>query len=172
MRRRTLPLYSLLVLATSTLAAQAYQDLLKPDPNNWLLYSGSYDSQRHSPLKQINAANVQNLAPKWIYHLSGSSELEAVPIVVNGVMYVSQYNHVDALDARSGRLIWQYQRQPVARGWQRGLAVSDDKVYVGTADASLIALDARTGGVRWESKFTGDGVRYQAGAPLVIKNKV
>src|SRR5206468_9647466 len=92
------------------------QDLVKADPNNWLHYSGSYDSQRHSLLKQIHTGNVQNLAPKWVFHLAGSVKLEAVPLVVNGVMFVSQLNHVDALDARSGRLIWQYQRQPVSRG--------------------------------------------------------
>jgi alcohol dehydrogenase (cytochrome c) len=165
-------LTSLLLLSASISAAQTYEDLIKADPNNWLMYSGTYDSQRHSLLKQINTGNVQNLAPKWVFHLAGSVKLEAVPIVVNGVMFVAQLNHVDALDARTGRLIWQYQRQPVSRGAHRGLAVSDNKVYVGTADGFLVALDARNGGLRWETKMSGDQVRYQGGAPLVIKNKV
>ena len=97
-------LSSFLFLATSAMA-QTDQDLVKADPNNWLHYSGSYDSQRHSLLKQIHTGNVQNLAPKWVFHLAGSVKLEAVPLVVNGVMFVSQLNHVDALDARTGRLI-------------------------------------------------------------------
>src|SRR5207253_9162437 len=113
--------------AAGTMAAQTSDELMKADPNNWLHYSGSYDSRRHSLLKQINTGNVQNLAPKWMFHLAGSVKPEAVPLVVNGVMFVSQLNHVDALDARSGRLIWQYQRPPVARGAHRGLAVSDNK---------------------------------------------
>jgi len=169
---QTLLLASLVLLSASTLAAQTSEDLIKADPNNWLMYSGTYDSKRHSLLKQINPSNVQNVAPKWVYHISGSIKLEAVPIVVNGVMFVAQLNHVDALDARTGRLIWQYRRQPVSRGAHRGIAVSDNKVYVGTADAHVIALDARNGAVRWETKIQGEDVRYQGGAPLVIRNKV
>jgi len=171
-RHWNLPFCSLLFLAATHVGAQTPQDLLKPDPGNWLHYSGSYDSQRHSLLKQIHTGNVANLAPKWMFHFSGSTKLEAVPLVVNGVMYVAQLNHVDALDARSGRLIWQYQRQPVARGAHRGIAVSGNKVFVGTADSFLLALDARTGAVRWQTEMAGDGVRYQGGAPLVIKDKV
>jgi alcohol dehydrogenase (cytochrome c) len=75
-----------------------YQDLLKADPGNWLTYSGSYNSQRHSLLKQINAGNAQALTPKWIYHVPGAGRVESVPIVVAGVMYVSQPNEVFALD--------------------------------------------------------------------------
>src|SRR5438094_10157858 len=132
---------SLIFLAASTLAAQTHDDLVKADPNNWLHYSGSYDSQRHSPLKQIDTANVRNLAPKWMFHVAGSVKLEAVPLVVNGVMFVAQLNHVDALDARSGRLIWQYQRGAATRGAHRGIAVSDNKIYVGPADHAVRARD-------------------------------
>ena len=161
-----------LLAGASTARAQSYQDLVKADPNNWMTYSGAYDGQRHTLLKQIHTGNLQNLTPKWVYHIAGAVKLEAVPIVVNGVMYVGQLNHVDALDARTGRLIWQYQRQPVARGAHRGIGVSDNKLYLGTADAHVIALDARTGGVLWETKIPGQDIRYQGGAPLVIRNKV
>jgi alcohol dehydrogenase (cytochrome c) len=153
-------------------SAQTNQELLKPDPSNWYHYSGTYNSQRHSLLKQITAANAKNLVPKWIYHLSASYELEAVPAVVNGVMFIAQFNHVDAIDARTGRLVWQWQRQPESRGAHRGLAVFDNKVYVGTADAHVVALDARNGAVIWETKMEGEGVRYQGGAPQIIKDKV
>ena len=166
-------LAGLLLIAASTGAAQVtYEDLLKAEPHNWLTYSGSYHAQRHTLLKQIHAGNVKSLAPKWIYHFSEQGHQEAVPIVVDGVMYVGQFNRVDALDARTGRLIWKYQRQPPATGWHRGVAVSGNKVYVGTRDAFLVALDARTGGVLWETKLAGESPRYQGGAPLVVKDKV
>src|SRR5690349_19200726 len=92
-----------LALAFLGTAQVTNENLLRPDPNDWLHYSGSYDSQRHSLLKQINSTNVASLQVKWIYHMTGAVDLEAVPIVVNGVMYVSQWNRVEALDARTGR---------------------------------------------------------------------
>ena len=112
-------LASVLSCTISTGAAQTYQDLLKPNPNNWLQYSGTYDAQRHSLLNQINTSNVPTLQASWVYHMTGAVDLEAVPIVVDGIMYVSQWNRVEALDARVGRLIWQYMRPPQTRGWQR-----------------------------------------------------
>src|SRR3982750_3383866 len=97
--RRAL-LGTLLLSAAAVLAAQVTdQDLLKPDPNDWVLYSGTYDSQRHSMLKQINTANAGTLQAKWVFHMFGAKDLEAVPIVYKGVMYVSEYNRGHALDA-------------------------------------------------------------------------
>ena len=108
---------SLLLLLGAVLAAQVTdKDLLNPDPNDYLLYSGTYDSQRHSLLKQINTSNVGKLQAKWIFHLTGAKDLEAPPIVHKGVMYIGQYNRVHALDAATGRLIWEYMRQPRERG--------------------------------------------------------
>jgi alcohol dehydrogenase (cytochrome c) len=164
---------SLLLVAASAGQAQITdQDLVKADSNNWLSYSGSYDGRRHTSLKQIHSGNVENLTARWIYHMPGPGQLEAVPIVANGVMYVSQSNAVRALDAGSGRLIWEYQRPVAARGKNRGLAVYENKIYFGTTDATLMALDARTGSVIWETKMPGDALRYQGGAPLVAKGKV
>jgi len=115
---------ALLFSAAAMLAAQVTdQDLLKPDPNDWLLYSGTYDSQRHSLLKQINTGNVNTLQAKWVFHMFGAKDLEAVPVVHKGVMYVSQYNRVHALDASTGRVIWEYLRQPANTGWQRGVGI-------------------------------------------------
>ena len=165
-------LASVLSGTISTGAAQTYQDLLKPNPNNWLQYSGTYDAQRHSLLNQINTSNVPTLQASWVYHMTGAVDLEAVPIVVDGIMYVSQWNRVEALDARVGRLIWQYMRPPQTRGWQRGVAVYGGKVYVGTVDSSLVALDAKTGNLIWETKAEGEGRRMQGAAPLIAKGKV
>src|SRR6476659_8325127 len=94
------------VLALSpALAEVSYQDLLKGDPQNWLTYQGPYHAQRHSLLKQVNTKTVSDLVPQWIFQIPGASRLESVPVVVDGVMYVSQPNEVYALDGRTGTVI-------------------------------------------------------------------
>jgi alcohol dehydrogenase (cytochrome c) len=165
-------LLSFLLCAAAPGFSQSYLDLVKADPNNWFSYSGSYGAQRHSALKQIHTGNVDTLTVKWIYHVPRAQELEGVPIVSNGVMFVTQPNEVEALDARSGRLIWRYQNTTPGTGHNRGVAVYERKVYLGTTDAFLIALDARTGSVIWETKMAGASMHYLGGAPLVVNNKV
>ena len=98
---------SLAVMASIAIVSAQITDteLLKPKPENWLHYSASYDSQRHSPLKQITPENIGRLQAKWAYHLVGQQHIQAVPIVADGVMYISQYNRIDALDARTGAQI-------------------------------------------------------------------
>jgi glucose dehydrogenase len=118
----------LIVLGTGVTGQVRDADLLKPDPNDYLLYSGTYDSQRHSQLKQITTANVGRLQAKWMFHLTGAKDLEAPPIVYKGVMYVGQYNRVHALDAATGRLIWEHFRQPASVGWQRGIGIYGDTI--------------------------------------------
>ena len=165
------------LLLIPIIAAQAqvtYEQLRAPDPKNWLHYSGQYHAQRHSGLKQVDTETVKDLVPAWMYHVPNSQRLESVPVVVDGVMYVSYPNFVYALDARTGRQIWEYRRQPaVQKGPNRGVAVYGNKVYVGTPDANLIALDARTGSELWATKIaeTSDGF-WSPGAPMVIKGKV
>jgi alcohol dehydrogenase (cytochrome c) len=147
------------------------QVLINPDPKDWVTYGGTYNSHRYSPLKEVTAANAARLQAKWVYHLVGTEELEFTPIVLNGVMYLSGFNRVDALDARTGNIIWKYQRQPASTARQRGTAVYGDKVYVATSDSHLVALDARTGGVRWDVKSEG-GYVIAGGAPFVAGGKV
>jgi alcohol dehydrogenase (cytochrome c) len=149
-------------------------DLLKPDPRNWLSYSGAYHSQRHSALREIDKTNVRALAPKWIYAVPGAERLETVPLVANGVMYLTQPNQVYAIDARTGRLIWEYRRQPaLRRGPNRGVAIYGDKVYFGTPDAQLVALDARTGELAWEAKLAdADEGYWSPVAPLPVRGKI
>jgi alcohol dehydrogenase (cytochrome c) len=163
-----------LLLVLNASAQVTSRDLVTADPRNWLTYSGSYTSQRHSGLKQIHTGNVSGLAPAWIYHIRGAEELESVPVVVDGVMYVSDSNRVFALDGQAGRPIWEYRRQPaLQRGPNRGVAVLGNKIYFGTQDAHLVALDARTGNLVWETKVAEarDGYLCPA-APLVVGNKV
>ena len=162
------------LLPASAAGQVTYQDLLKADPSNWLTYSGSYNSQRHSLLKQINAGNAQELTPKWIYHVPGSGRLESVPIVVDGVMYVSQPNEVFALDGRTGRVVWKYRHEPaLGKGPNRGVAVYANRVYFTTPDAFLVALDARTGNLLWQSEIAKfkDGY-WSPAAPLVLNGKI
>ena len=148
--------------------------LLEANAANWLHYNGSYDSRRHSPLKQVNVTNVDGLVPKWIFHVPGARNLQTVPIVVDGVMYVTQPNEVYALDASTGRQIWEYHRVPARqKGPNRGVAVGGDKVYFTTPDAHLIALNAASGNVIWETKIAeaSDGY-WSPAAPMVVKGKV
>ncbi|HTG89784.1 MAG TPA: PQQ-binding-like beta-propeller repeat protein [Vicinamibacterales bacterium] len=162
----------ILGLAARLPAQVTDQELLKPDPSDWVGYSGTYNSHRHSLLKQITTDNVKNLQAKWVFQLVGQQHVQAVPIVADGVMYVAQFNRVDAIDARTGSLIWQYQRDPVSTGAQRGTAIHGNKVFVTTTDSKLVALDARTGNVVWEVAAAGERYRFAGQAPLIAKGKI
>jgi alcohol dehydrogenase (cytochrome c) len=150
------------------------------EPQNWLMYSGDYAGHRFSTLDQINVKNAESLVPKWAYQTMAGGKFEATPLVVDGILYgTGQDNRAFALDARSGRPIWQYQRalpadiRPCCGRVNRGVAILGDRVFLGTLDAHVIALDARTGNVMWDQT----AVDYRGGysitlAPLAIKNLV
>ncbi len=163
---------------------QDLRDGLK-DPTRWLTYSGDYTGQRHSPLTQITPANVNRLAAQWTFQTDLSpfmstgrpGGLQSVPLVLDGVLYFAgTHNHVWAIDARSGRQIWQYQRDMPAdvpslttRGLTRGLSVLGNRLFLGTLDAHLVALDIKTGEVIWDTVIE-DYKKYFSvtSAPLVI----
>ncbi len=159
------------LLLTGAPAAAQTPDPASADPGDWLTYSGQYHSQRHSLLKEINTANVHTLQARWVYHMTGQKDLEATPIVANGVMYISQYNRIDAIDAATGNVIWQFQRQPIAIGAQRGTGFWNNKLFVTTSDKHLVALDARNGSVLWNVAVEG-GLQLAGQAPLIVKGKV
>ncbi len=160
----------------------------RSEPRNWLTYYGAYDAQRFSTLDQIETGNVSRLRPAWTFQHPITSLVaslatygfEAAPLVVDGVMYVSGFDgYVWALDAASGKLLWQYQHSTpldlalCCGNINRGVAVAGGKVYLATLNAHLVALDARTGTKVWEQVF-GD---IRAGesatlAPLVVKDLV
>ena len=146
----------LLLLSAVASATDAIHDdarLLQADRDvtNWLMYSRDYSNQRFSALAQVNAQTVSRLVPRWIYQSGVASTFQASPIVVDGVMYLSlPFNHVVALDARSGQEIWRYQHKRRTEKMccgpaNRGVAVAYGKVFIGTVDARLIALDQKTG---------------------------
>lgn len=163
------------LVAALTVSAQVrYDEIVRGPSANWLTYAGDYASQRYSPLNQITAANAQNLAAKWTYHVPGADHLEASPLVYDGIMYVTNSNAVHAIDARSGRRIWSYKDQAAKRqSVNRGVALLDDRVFFVTGDCHLVALDRRTGGVLWDHEYSPkkDGT-YSTMAPLALKDRV
>jgi alcohol dehydrogenase (cytochrome c) len=173
----------LLLVGTTTLLAQVtYQRILEAEkePGNWLTYSGTYKSHHYSPLDQIKRDNVRNLELKWVFQSRSLERFEATPLVVDGVVYVTQAtNDVAALDARTGRTFWTYHHKvpkdvSLCCGLvNRGLAMLDDLLFMGTVDAHLLALDAKSGKLVWDVTVAD----YHGGyaltmAPLIVKDKV
>jgi alcohol dehydrogenase (cytochrome c) len=154
--------------------------LLRPVGANWTSYNGDYTGRRYSSLHEINIANVHTLRTAWVFHPGNSEKLEATPLVVNGVMYLTSANDAFALDARTGRRLWRYHREvssglldDAAAHKSRGVAVWDNFVYTETDDAHLLCLDARSGDLRWEVEYADKTKHYGAtSAPLVLSGSV
>ena len=153
--------------------------LIKPEPENWLMYRGSYDGFGYSALDKINTRNVKNLVPVWSFSTGMLEGHQSPPIVNDGIMFVTTPNgQVLAFNASNGELLWRYARElpedlVQAHPTNRGVALFEDKVYVATVDAHVVALDARTGKVVWD---TAAG-EYKNGyyftlALLIAKGKV
>ena len=124
------------------------------DPSNWLIYGRTYNSNRYSPLSQVNASNVKKLVPAYSYSLGSLEGQQVTPSVNNGIMIVAvSQQYVDALDAKTGARLWRYEIKLPADIVQyaccglvtKGVGLFEDKVYVAALDARLIALDAKTG---------------------------
>jgi alcohol dehydrogenase (cytochrome c) len=159
------------------------QDMLNRaggDGNNFLHTNGNYNQTRYYPSRQINTDNVKNLRPAWIFQTEIVDTMETSPIVVNGIMYVTTaFNHVYALDARTGQEIWHHTHDlgPIhitcCGKNNRGVAVSGDKVFMGTLDAKLVALDAKTGKQLWETQIADPELGYsETMAPSVVNGVV
>ena len=152
------------------------------EPQNWLSHGRTYDEQRFSPLDQINADNVGELGLAWYFDTGTDRGLEATPIVVDGIMYTSgSWSLVFANDARTGELLWKYDPE-VPRAWganaccdvvNRGVAVWKGKVYVGTIDGRLVALDAASGAEVWDVNTIDRTKPYTiTGAPRIVNDRV
>lgn len=151
------------------------------EPQAWLTYSGDFYSQRHSGLREINRRNVGQLELKWVVQMQTIQEMvETTPLVVDGVMFVTEPpNNVYALDATSGAELWRYERRLEGRlslccgRVNRGLAVLGDRLYLGTLDAHLVALDIRTGNVIWDVERADAAEGYSGtAAPLAVGDKI
>jgi PQQ-dependent dehydrogenase (methanol/ethanol family) len=159
----------------------SFAEVVRPKPGEWPTYHGNESGNRFSPLDQIDAGNVERLAPKWMFPVTGGSRgLEVTPVVVDGVMYVTAANEAYAIDARSGRQIWHYSRPRTPRmagdaasGINRGVAVLGDRVFMVTDNARLIALHRLTGQVLWDVEMADYRQNYGAtSAPLVVNGLV
>jgi alcohol dehydrogenase (cytochrome c) len=149
-------------------------------PGDWPTYHGQMSGNRHSELKQVDVSNVAHLAPAWMFPITKAQRLEGTPIVVDGIMYVTTANECFALDAKNGRQIWHYSR-PQTKGVigdaesaiNRGVAVHNDKVFMITDHAHIIALNRLTGHLVWDTEMADFHDHYGAtGAPLVVGNLV
>ncbi|HJT86725.1 MAG TPA: PQQ-binding-like beta-propeller repeat protein [Bryobacteraceae bacterium] len=171
---RSLAFLSILAMAPAIAQVQNFKPvtqemLLHPSPGDWLMYSRTYDAQRYSPLTQINKQNVGKLEVAWVRGLQ-QGQTETIPIVHDGVMYVVEPGAVvDALDATTGDLLWQYKRKVsagIARAARtKNLAIFQDIVIYDAPDSYVVGLDARTGEQRWETKVDGRG---NTSGPLVV----
>jgi PQQ-dependent dehydrogenase (methanol/ethanol family) len=151
------------------------------DGKNWLMVGRDYTNQRWSPLAQVTSANVQSLKLSWIYQtgISRLGSFETSPVIVDGVMYVTTpYNTAMAVDARSGKEIWRYEHKLGTQIYccgpnNRGVAVSGGTAYMLTLDARLIALDAKTGAVKYNVQVADPDAGYsESHAPIVIGDKL
>jgi alcohol dehydrogenase (cytochrome c) len=150
------------------------------EPENWLTYNGDYMSQRYSRLDQITPDNVTNLELKWILQNQVFGAWQSNPIIADGVMYVTERpNSVMAVDASTGRVFWKFRHTPSENARvccganNRGVAVLDDRVFMGTLDARLIALDRINGQPLWNAEVADVNLAYSVTmAPLVVKDKI
>ncbi|HET9270274.1 MAG TPA: PQQ-dependent dehydrogenase, methanol/ethanol family [Vicinamibacterales bacterium] len=169
-----------------TLPQVESKDLLSglANASRWLLHSGDYASTRHSPLKQITPDNVGKLAPAWSFETGlgygRQAKFEATPIAIDGILYVTGlYNNAWAIDGKTGTALWHYERQltPALRVCcgmaNRGFAVHGGRLYMGTLDAHVVALDIKTGKVVWDVPMIDYRLGYSStAAPLIVKDKL
>jgi len=160
--------------------SQARLDAGTTDTTGWVMYGGNYENWRYSPLTDIDRDNVGKLVPTWLFQTGIPGQLAGAPIVADGVVYLTaSYNHLYALDAKSGEPLWHYEHQmpsdlriccgPV----NRGVAIAGDHVFMATLDARLIAFERATGKIAWNIVMDDHKVGYSAtSAPVVIDDLV
>jgi len=180
MMRRVLA--ALLLMGVSLEAQVSFDRLLRSDgePQNWLMYSGTFKGHRYTELKQITPENVHNLEPKWVFQARSLEKFEATPLVVDGVLYTVQPpNDIVALDAHTGRIYWAYSYRPSPQARlccgrvNRGLAILGDSLFMGTIDGHLVAVNAKSGRLIWDAALARPEAGYSLTlAPLVVKDKV
>ena len=152
--------------------------LRDPDPADWLMFRRTYDGWGYSPLDQVTRDNVHDLRLAWVWAMADGTN-QPTPLVHDGVMYLANPgNIVQALDAETGTLLWEYRRElpdALQRGFttMRNLGFYDDKVFLPTKDAFMVAIDARDGEVVWETKIADYTQGYtNVSGPLVVRGKV
>src|SRR6476659_5039870 len=159
---------------------QGILDAAAGDAQNWIHPNGSYDQQRSYPGDQINAGNVSKRRPAFVFQTAVLESMETAPIVVDGVMFLTtSFNHVYAINAATGEEYWHYKHKmgPITTFCcgpnNRGVAIEGDRIFMGTLDAKLVALDAKTGKVVWSQQIADPEKGYsETMAPAVVDGKV
>ena len=154
-------------------------ELQNPAAGEWINPRHNLGSWGYSPLDQLNTENTHLLELAWVWGMEDGIRGQPTPIVRDGIMYLPNWgNVVQALDAASGDLLWEYRRDfgpdgPYGRGRSRTLAIWEDMIFMATSDAYLLALDARTGAVRWETPLAEPGNRHEnSSGPIIANGKV
>src|SRR5689334_23061084 len=163
-----------------TAVTQPMRDAAGGQSENWLHSNGSYEQTRYYPGAQINAKNVGKLAPAFVFQTAVLESMETAPIVVDGVMFLTtSFNHVYAIDAKTGEEFWHYKHKlgPIVTvccgNNNRGVAIDGGVLYMGTIDAKLVALDAKTGKLLWETQIADPDKGYsETMAPAYIDGKI
>jgi PQQ-dependent dehydrogenase (methanol/ethanol family) len=160
--------------------SQSMLDNAGKDSKNWLHPNGSYEQTRFYPANQINTGNVSKLRPAFVVQTAVLESMETAPLVVNGVMFITtSYNHVYAVNATTGEQYWHYKHKigPVSTYCcgpnNKGVAISEGKLYMGTLDAKIVALDAKSGKLIWQTQIADPELGYsETMAPTVVDGKV
>ena len=165
----------LMLLTAASLHAQGLdpQKLLAPPVDTWPTYNGDYTGRRYSSLDRINQSNVHSLTLAWAFQ-THSVSVKSTPLEVNGILYFSVPDHVWAVDAITGRQVWQFSRPSQGDHLgSRGVGMYKDRLFFGTPDAHILCLDARTGKKLWDTVLADVTVGYYvSAAPLVIGDQV
>jgi len=151
--------------------------LRSPPPGDWLMIRGNYKAWSYSPLTQINTTNIKSLTLAWVWEMTEGGANEPTPLVHNGVIYLTNPgNVVQALDGRTGNLIWENRVGPelsTGLGGMRSLGIWQDKIIVATTDARLVALDARTGKKDWDAAIADKSKGYaNSSGPLIVRGTI
>ena len=172
----------LALLAAPAYAQISYEQILQAEdePESWLTYNGSYMSQRYSRLTQIDQDNVEDLELRWLLQNQVFGAWQSSPIVADGVMYLTERpNSIMAVDPVTGRVFWKYVHTPADNALvccganNRGVAVLDDRVFMGTLDAHLVAVDRINGELLWDVEVGDVNLAYSVTmAPLAVKDKI
>ncbi len=160
--------------------SQSMLDNAGKDSKNWLHANGSYEQTRFYPASQINTSNVSKLRPAFVVQTAVLESMETAPLVVNGVMFITtSYNHVYAVNATTGEQYWHYKHKigPVSTYCcgpnNKGVAISEGRLFMGTLDAKIVALDAKSGKLLWQTQIADPELGYsETMAPTVVDGKV
>jgi alcohol dehydrogenase (cytochrome c) len=163
-----------------TAVSQAMLDGADKEGSQWLQVNGGYSQSRFAPQSQINTGNVKKLAPAFVFQTGVLESMETAPLVVGDVMFLTtSFNHVYAINAVTGQEYWHYKHKMGAITTyccgpnNRGVAAFDGKLYMGTLDAKLVALDAKTGKLMWETQIEDPELGYsETMAPVAVDGKV